>query len=139
MKSEKKLTAFLDGIGRTIIAELVSDEEKFLRVKNPAIVNIVPQQVQGPNGQMIQRMSLQLFPLFFREFLADKDANVTFKYPKDLIVVTDEPIDFEFKLNAQYEQLFMPAIGNVNMSQPAGAPPAAPAPNNDNTIKLFDD
>ena len=50
-------------------------------------------------------MSVQLLPLFFREFLADKSADVVFSYQKDKVVKTD--IDaFDFRLQAQYNQIF---------------------------------
>lgn len=133
--SEQKLVTFLDEIGRTIIAEYASETTKHLKVKNPVVINVVPQQ-DPQTGQ--QRMSLQLFPLFFREFLADKEQAITWKYVRDRIIETEEEVVFDFKLHAQYNQIFAPipeaaAAPTVQPVQPAGAPA------NNNVIKLFDD
>jgi hypothetical protein len=50
-------------------------------------------------------MSVQLLPLFFREFLADKSEDVIFYYNCSNITKTNlESLDF--RLQAQYNQLF---------------------------------
>ena len=138
-EKQKDLVVFLDAIGRTIIAERYSESETSVSVKNPAVVNIVPQQAVDPNtGQQVQRMALQLFPLFFREFLADKEEAVKFKYNKNNITMSDGDISLDFKVGIQYEQLF----SNVGVvaTTPA-APQAAPAPQVEPTdtpkIELF--
>jgi len=122
----KKLITFLDAIGRTIIAEPAGESETHLKVKNPAVVNIVP----TPDPQGRQSMSLQLFPLFFKEFLADKEQAIIFKYNKNNIVMTDGDVIFEVRLNMQYQQLFVPAPA-------APVQPVAPAGSVE-PIKLFD-
>ena len=66
-----ELVTFLDGVGRTIIGEKAKVDDTYIYVKNPAVVNVVQQQ--DPNTSAV-RMHLQLFPLFFKEFLADKDV-----------------------------------------------------------------
>lgn len=144
----KNLVVFLDTIGRTIIAERIDENDISLRVQNPAVVNIVPQQVADPNtGQQMQRMALQLFPLFFREFLAAKDEPVKFTYNKNNITMSDGDIALDFKVGIQYEQLFS-SVGELNVA-PGPVAPVAPSPQapvvnasenkDDNVIKLFDD
>jgi len=128
---DKKLVSVLDAVSRTIIGIRVNETEEYVDIENPVVVNIVPQQDQ--TGQV--RMSLQLFPIFFKEFLADKNAPVVFRYKKQNITSTVSDIVFDFRLEAQYKQLF----SNIVISQPV-APAPAPAPaGNGNVIKLFDD
>jgi hypothetical protein len=68
-KETKKLTVILDPIGRTVLGETVccggECSNEVVKLKNPVILHIVPADNQG-------KMSVQLLPLFFREFLADK-------------------------------------------------------------------
>ena len=93
-----KLVLFLDPIGRNILGEEIkSDNKNELLIKNPVILHI------GDSGG--GKMSVQLLPLFFREFLADKSADVVFSYSADKITKTD--IDaFDFRLQSQYNQIF---------------------------------
>jgi hypothetical protein len=137
MSEEKKdLVVFLDAIGRTIIGERYEETESALKVQNLAVVNVVPQQVNDPNtGQQTQRMALQLFPVFFREFLADKDQAVKFVFSKNNITMSDGDIILDYKVAIQYEQLFYPQP-QVQETQPQ-VQPSSPA--DDNVIKLFDD
>ena len=134
--SNRKLTVFLDTIGRTIIGEKTGETDDYLEIKNPVVINVVPQQTQDPNtGQTIQRMALQLFPVFFREFLADKEQAVVFNYQKKNITMSND-FSLEFKVAIQYDQLFM-NIGT--MSQNAEPAVASTATKTDGVIKLFDD
>jgi hypothetical protein len=91
------IVTFLDSVGRTILAEKSDEIENKIAVKNPVILHIVPDS----NG----RMSVQLLPIFFREFLADKNEDVIFYYNLDQIVKTNIE-NFDFRLQAQYKQLF---------------------------------
>lgn len=98
-ENKTKMVLFLDPVGRTILGEDVSSEgdENTFKVKNPVIIII--------NGDKTGKMSVQLFPLFFREFLADKDSDVVLSYVKDRIVPTNiEALDF--RLQSQYAQMF---------------------------------
>lgn len=119
MKKENQIVTFLDQIGRTVIGEPVSAEttKDILAVKNPAVVAVSQQQ----NGQM----SLQILPLFFKEFLADKNDSTVWYYKKDKITESKDML-FDFKLSAQYQQLFAP----MPVQQPVQQP---------DVVKLFDD
>tara|TARA_R110000822_G_C15334915_1_gene495073 strand:+ start:1070 stop:1504 length:435 start_codon:yes stop_codon:yes gene_type:complete len=140
-KNGKDLIVFLDTIGRTIIAERLDEDDKVLNVQNPAVVNIAPQQAVGPNGEPIQKMALQLFPLFFREFLAAKDESVKFRYIKDNITMSVGDIALDFKIGIQYEQLF---ISTGEISGPDTGPALKLSPDqagsvDENLVKLFDE
>ena len=126
------IVTFLDTVGRTIVGENDSTQttDTVLAVKNPVVLHVVPQDQSG-------RMSVQLLPIFFREFLADKTGDVTFFFKKNSI--TETSIDtFDFRLKAQYDQMFNksnifvpPTGGEV---APAGATQGSPA-----IINLFDE
>jgi hypothetical protein len=135
-QNTSKLKIILDPIGRTILGECVgncSGEESsccdVLKLKNPVVLHIVPADNQG-------KMSVQLLPLFFREFLADKSADVVFSYPKDKVVVTD--IDaLDFRLQGQYAQIFNPQNVFVGGQQPLPDSPNTGQP--PKVVDLFDE
>jgi len=131
MSGNANFAIFLDVIGRTIIGEKVSEDDKIIQVKNPVVVHVVPQQDPG-TGQM--KMSLQLFPIFFREFLADKDQNVTWNYRKDSITFPTEPIIVDFKLEGQYRAVFASMTSAPQVQQAPAQPQAG-----GKVIKLFED
>jgi hypothetical protein len=120
------LTTVLDTVGRTILGETVSEKttDKILALKNPVVLNVVPQDQSG-------RMSVQLLPIFFREFLPDKTGDVVFLYKRDNI--TEADIDaIDFRLQAQYNQMF----NKSNLFVPAGGSAGAPA---GGVVNLFDE
>jgi len=122
MSETIKLTTFLDTIGRTIIGEAVAEQSnnEVLAIKNPALIHIVPNPQTG-------QIQLQILPLFFREFLADKDSGTVWKYKRNNITESED-IVYDFKLPAQYAQIFNPSP--IIIPQASNEPP---------TIKLFDD
>ena len=117
---------FLDPVGRTIMGTVASsDDADVLNVNNPVVI-----MVGGDNSG---KMSVQLFPLFFREFLADKNSDVTFSYKKNLVTMSNiEAIDF--RLQAQYSQMFSKANSFVS-------PEAQPQLQNSEpkVVNLFDE
>jgi hypothetical protein len=121
--TENKIVVFFDAVGRTILGERLEDKttDKVLSIKNPAVVHIMPNQQTG-------QLQLQILPLFFKEFLADKDTGTVWNYSR---VNITEAVDvaFDFKLEAQYRQIF--AAGPAPApQQPQGSP---------EVIKLFDE
>ncbi len=129
--NKTNVTVFLDTIGRTIVGELLGNSDTSLEVKNPVILNVVPAE----GG----RMTVQLFPLFFREFLADKTDDVTFTFNKSTVVETDISA-LDFRLVAQYTQLF----NKNNTFVPEGAVAGAQATqgassSNDTVVNLFEE
>jgi hypothetical protein len=119
------LTVILDTIGRTVLGEKVDSVKGSVSLKNPVILHIVPADSQG-------KMSVQLLPLFFREFLGDKSGDVVFTYDSTRVTSTD--IDaLDFRLQAQYSQMFNPNNNYVS------SPDQSSTQGNDSVVKLFDE
>ena len=111
------ITTFIDHIGRTLLGELVEETDTHIVVKNPAIVHVQPTQ----SGQL----NVQTIPLYFREFISDKNKNTgtEWKFNK-ATVVQGLNIENDSRLVDQYSRLFA----------------AAPAVTEDQkVIKLFDE
>ena len=124
--NNKKLVAFFDSVSRTIIGEEVSNTDKTLTVKDPAVLHLQPNPQTG-------QLSLQILPLFFKEFLADKSDDVVVEFAKCNITQVKEPV-LDFKIIAQYEQIMSLA------SQPQPSQPVpGQQPSNEDVVKLFDD
>ena len=94
----KELVTFLDNIGRTIIGKVVDQNDTKISIENPALVHIQP----NPQTNQLQ---LQILPLFFREFQADKTQPTVWHFNKSSITLSDS-ITFAIQFTAQYEQLF---------------------------------
>ena len=121
--TENKIIVFFDTVGRTILGERADAETNnaVLAIKNPAVVHIMPNQQSG-------QLQLQILPLFFKEFLADKDIGTLWKYNRSNITEAVD-VTFDFKLEAQYRQIF--AAGPAPApQQPQGSP---------EVIRLFDE
>jgi hypothetical protein len=118
-----KLITFLDTIGRTILGERVEEKTTadVLTIKNPAVVQVMPNPQSG-------QLALQILPLFFKEFQADKSEATYWSFQRKLITEATD-IAFDFKLDAQYKQIFS------NIIIPSTPAPASDAP----VIKLFED
>lgn len=124
--SNSNIVVFLDIVGRTILGEFVSKDDTRLKVRNPVVLNTVPEQ----SG----KLSIQLFPVFFKEFLADKTDNVEFEYPLAFISPSNiDPIDF--RLQAQYQQMFNPNNSFVPAQEQATPPQSTPA----KVVNLFEE
>ena len=137
MSDDKKvLITVLDSAQRTIIGEQISAKSpEYISIKNPVVVNIVQQfdpVTRQPNGQM----ALQLLPVFFKEFLADKGADVVYNYPLSSTVIVDSGSPFDFKLISQYNSIFQ-AESRVPAGQ-VGSAEKKPVDTNSPVVKLFD-
>jgi len=121
--TENKIAVFFDTVGRTILGEKLEDKttDKVLSIKNPAVVHIMPNQQTG-------QLQLQILPLFFKEFLADKDTGTAWNYNRENITEAVD-VTFDFKLEAQYRQIFASGPAPAPQ-QPQGSP---------EVIKLFDE
>ena len=132
-ETKTKLVIFLDAIGRTILGELYTDPEKpndpdVLAVNNPVVLHVVPDNAG--------RMSVQLLPVFFREFSASREDPVVFKFKRSNITESEMgPLDF--RLQSQYGQLFgssnifVPPTGGIVTPDTAGTP--------SKVVNLFDE
>jgi hypothetical protein len=116
--SKNQLVVFLDTIGRTILGNVTSENDEVLSISNPAIVVVQP----NPQSGQIQ---LQILPLFFREFLANRNDSTVWHFKKSSLTLSDD-IEFVAQFSAQYEQLFAPATEAAATSEPE-------------VVKLFDD
>lgn len=125
----KKLVTFLDTVGRTIIGEEVDSPkgEKYLGVRNPVIVHIVP-------NQQTNQMALQLFPLFFKEFQADKNEDTVWSYNRDTIVESADII-LDVKLQSQYSNMF----SNIIVPDSTIVTPTEAKVQGGKVVKMFDD
>lgn len=124
--NKENIIVFFDAVGRTIITEKISETDQTIKVKNPVIVHIVPNQQTG-------QMALQLFPAFFKEFQADKSEDTLWSYPKNTIATCDA-IDLDFRLLSQYEQMF----SNIVLPDNNIVTPQGDNTKEENVIKLFD-
>lgn len=117
---EQKLITFIDATGRTIIATTNSEDENSITVKNPAILFVQPTQ----DG----KLNVQTIPLYFREFISDKNRNngTLWRFNKANITVGID-VDNDVRLVTQYNTLFA-----------AQSAPAAPT-GDAKIIKLFDE
>jgi len=113
--TSNNLVVFLDTIGRTIIGKATNETDEILSIENPALVAVQPNTQTG-------QIQLQILPLFFREFQADRAQATVWHFKKANITIADE-ITFVVQFAAQYEQLF--------------AAPAAPQ-GSPEVVKLFD-
>lgn len=129
MSDEKKLTVFVDSVGRTVVGVPVEETTKVLTVKNPAIVHVQPNPQTG-------QISVQLIPFFFKEFLKDQTkGDTTWEFLKANVTVAKD-IDLDDRLVTQYTNMYSviqsPGAG---VAAPGDATPGQDAP----VIKLFDD
>lgn len=113
------IITFVDHIGRTIIGEQIESDKTSITVKNPAIIHVQP----TPQGQL----NVQTIPLYFREFVSDKnkDSGTKWKFNLNNIVLGVD-IDNDSRLLDQYNRLF-------------SGVPAAAASDDQKVIKLFDE
>ena len=122
---EKNYSTFIDNAGRAVFAEVEADTPEELIVKNPVMITVQ----QGEQGQM----AVQLFPLFFQEFVTPDDnesrANY-FTYRKSNIAV-GTGFSIESRIVEQYEKIVNPTL----------VPNTPVASNNEEpeVIKLFDE
>ena len=118
INNTNKLVVFLDTIGRTIIGKVANETEEILSIQNPAIVAVQPNPQTG-------QIQLQILPLFFKEFQADREASTVWHFKKNNITTSDDII-FVLQFASQYEQLFNPVPTPTVASKP-------------NVVQLFDD
>lgn len=125
--SDKNYTTFIDNAGRCLFGEVKVETGDSIQVRNPVMISVQQQQ----NGQM----AVQLFPLFFAEFVKpgdDRDRSNYFTYSKSAIAVGTE-FEIEPRIIEQYEKIVNPQLvteSDVVNDNPKGEP---------EVIKLFDE
>jgi hypothetical protein len=123
----QNLRVYMDTLGRLILGELVEEGKVILKVKNPLILH-----TQMQDGQI----SIQFYPIMFKEFQADKDEATIWEYNRSNITICND-IVIDARLISQYNNIFAPVktMPNVGGQPPQPVQPAGAQ----NTIKLFDD
>jgi|TARA_A100001015_G_C14797952_1_gene635737 hypothetical protein len=122
--SDKKIITFIDNAGRNILGVVSSEDDSNVKVENPVMITVQQQQ----NGQM----AVQLFPLFFQEFVEEgenKRSNY-FNYKKCSIAI-GEDFAIEPRIIDQYDKIVNPTLQPV--------PTQAASNEQPEVIKLFDD
>lgn len=117
---EQNIKVFLDHVGHTIVAEVVSTDKTTIKTKNPAILMAAPNN----NGQL----TVQLIPVFFKEFIktTERENGAIFNYPAARVVLSE--VNLDDRLLEQYVNMF-----KANASTAKAENKEAP------TIKLFDE
>jgi hypothetical protein len=128
--SDTNYTTFIDNAGRTLFGVKAAETDCTITVKNPVMISVQQQQ----NGQM----AVQLFPLFFAEFIVPKgdDRNSNFTYSKSSIAV-GEDFEIDPRIVEQYDKVVNPSL--VPAGQPDPVPEGAASESDPEVIKLFDD
>ena len=124
---DKTYTTFIDTAGRTLFGSVHAETDNKLTVCNPVMITVQQQD----NGQM----AVQLFPLFFAEFVvedSDKKRYNYFTYDKSSIALGTN-FAIEPRIIEQYEKVTNPVL--VPNEQPA--PPAGDT--DPEVVKLFDE
>ena len=84
MYEEYKLVIFNDGIGRTSFGEVVEETDNIIKVKNPAMIMVSPNET----GQM----KVDVIPLFFSEFIESvegEEKQSIFNFNKNNITIVE--------------------------------------------------
>ena len=124
--SDKKLVPFVDSIGRTLVGEVVGDTKQILKVKNPAILHVQPNQQTG-------QISVQLVPYFFKEF-QNGGGDTVWSFNKSTVTVSDD-MDVDERLTSQYTNMFSAIATPASPQLATAGAGAGDAP----VVKLFDD
>ena len=126
MSDSKKYKVFIDNAGRCLFGEVASESDSSLEVQNLVMITVQQQQ----NGQM----AVQLFPLFFPEFVvAENDSRANyFEYSKSNIALGNN-FNIEPRIVDQYEKIVNPQL--VANQQPINDNPVGEP----EVIKLFDE
>ena len=126
-----KITAFVDQVGRVIIGEHLSTKSGVMQVKEPAVVNV---QVNQQNG----KMSVQLLPFIFREFIKPEIRDEGAVWSFDVkTCVTSENLELDDAIKNQYKNIFSKPVakpGELNEMEKQQATAEEPE-----VVKLFDD
>jgi hypothetical protein len=125
----QNLITILDNVGRTILGEVNAEltNDSVLVIKNAVVLH-----VKEHDGG---KVSIQLLPIFFREFFADKTSDYNIFYKKTNISETDITA-YDFRLLGQYGQMF-----NKSNTFVAPTPQSnqGEAENKPSVINLFDE
>ena len=122
--SNLNYTTFIDNAGRAIFGQIETETDDSIKVKNPVMIAVNQQQ----NGQM----AVQLFPIFFQEFVVENEktgrANF-FTYSKNNIALASD-FNIEPRIVDQYQRIVNPQLVAADNGNSSEEP---------EVIKLFDE
>ena len=106
--NETRYITFIDNAGRNILGKLVGENETSFIVESPVTIFVNQQQ----NGQM----AVQLFPLFFAEFIEEDQTNgrkCQFEYQTSSVALG---LNFRVdpRITQQYERIVNPVLVPVD-------------------------
>lgn len=117
---DKKYITIIDNTGRNILGVLSSESETEIKILNPVMISVQPQ-----NGQF----QVQLIPLFLAEFIApaqDGTRNFTYIYNKANVAI-GTGFGIDARILSQYDKI----VEATNKPKEQKASPEV--------IKLFDE
>jgi len=117
-ETSNQLVVILDSIGRTIVGKKSAETDTILTLENPSVVIVQP----NPSTNQIQ---LQLLPLFFKEFLSDRNQELVWNFNKGSITQSG-PLVLGDQFVAQYENMWRSVV-------------APPQPDGEQVIQLFEE
>ena len=126
----KKITAFVDNVGRVIVGEMIASKNKdLIKVKEPAVVNVNVNQQSG-------QISVQLLPFIFREFISEssRESGVVWDF-KASNITQSENLELDEAILTQYKNIFTKPVAKAEGTVPT----PAQAPSSPEVVKLFDD
>jgi hypothetical protein len=126
-QTNNNLVVIVDNVGRTILGKQKSLDERGLTLENAAVLYVASDE------ESKSRLTVQMVPLFFREFLANKESVVTAHYnPGQFVLLGIEA--FDSRMLTQYTQTFARVVPTPNI-------PVNPEPQTQeaNIVNLFDD
>ena len=110
-ENKTNLTVIVDNVGRTIVGELKSlDSNKNLILQNAAVLYVASDEENKG------RITVQMVPLFFREFLANKESSVLAHYNNGNYVLLDIE-DYDARMLQQYQQTFSKPVAATSPQQ----------------------
>ena len=110
-ENKTNLTVIVDNVGRTIVGELKSlDSNKNLILQNAAVLYVASDEENKG------RITVQMVPLFFREFLANKESSVLAHYNNGNYVLLDIE-DYDGRMLQQYQQTFSKPVAATSPQQ----------------------
>lgn len=124
--SDTNYTTFIDNAGRAIFGAVQGETQDSITVKNPVMIVVNQQQ----NGQM----AVQLFPIFFQEFVVESGETGRsnfFTYSKANIALGSD-FEIEPRIVDQYSRIVNPQLVAADNNQ-------VNADGDAEVIKLFDD
>ena len=140
--ADKKYITFIDSVGRAIFGVNTSENDESITVQNPVMITVQQRNLTAMLIHLLQQqeqgqMAVQLFPLFFQEFVVpDEDGKRynNFDFKKATMAVASD-LNIEPRIIEQYERIVNPQLA-----------PAATQDNNavnsggdKEVINLFDD